>query len=222
MSTLTFSDIAYEARKRKTRRQVFLERMDAVLPWTELLEPVRDHYPKRGNGRPPIPAKVMLRIHFMQLWFNLSDPAMEDRLYDVEPVRRFAQIGPDEVPDETTICRFRHFLQRHGIQEKLFAISRRYLEKHNLLVKEGSVVDATIITAPSSTKNTHRKRDPEMRSTKKGNQYYFGMKAHVGTDINGLVHSVQVTSANVPDVWRAVFTERKSGSMATKALSARN
>ena len=199
MKQSSFSDMAYDQKKKKTRKERFLGEMDQVLPWTMLLAPIEAHYPKPGNGRRPIGAEVMLRIYFMQQWYALSDPAMEDSLYDVESMRRFAGGDLNGVPDETTICKFRHLLEAHGLTEALFEQTRRYLSDRGLMLREGSIVDATIIHAPSSTKNRAGKRDPEMASTKKGNTWHFGMKAHVGTDTKGRVHSVVGTKASVHD-----------------------
>jgi IS5 family transposase len=199
MKQPSFSDMAYDQKKKKTRKEQFLGEMDQVLPWDVLLAPVLEHYPKAGNGRRPIGAEVMLRIYFMQQWYALSDPAMEDSLYDVESMRRFAGVDLNGVPDETTICKFRHLLEAHDLTAALFEQTRRYLSDRGLMLREGSIVDATIIHAPSSTKNKAGKRDPEMASTKKGNTFHFGMKAHVGTDTKGRVHSVATTKASVHD-----------------------
>lgn len=199
MSQSSFSDLEYSVKKKQTRKEKFLTQMDQLLPWSLLLKPIKRHYPKAGNGRRPISPEVMLRIYFMQQWFGLSDPAMEDSLYDIAPMRCFAGLGLDAIPDETTICRFRHFLERHRLTEKLFGQIQHYLSEHDLLLSEGTIVDASIISAPSSTKNQDRKRDPDMKSTKKGNQWYFGMKVHVGTDKQGRAHSVAVTDAGVHD-----------------------
>ena len=199
MKQMSFSDLAYRTKKKQTRRERFLKEMDAVLPWELLLKPIEKKYPKPGNGRRPIGAEVMLRIYFMQQWYGLSDPGMEDSLYDVESMRRFAGVGINGVPDETTICKFRHFLEHHGLTEALFRQTKRDLSRRGMIVNEGTIVDATIIHAPSSTKNKDRKRDPEMASTKKGNTWHFGMKAHVGADVKGRVHSVVTTPASVHD-----------------------
>ena len=199
MKQRSFSDMAYDQKKKKTRKERFLGEMDSVLPWQVLLAPVLEHYPKPGNGRRPIGAEVMLRIYFMQQWYGLSDPAMEDSLYDVESMRRFAGVDMNGVPDETTICKFRHFLETHGLTETLFRNTKRYLSERGMMVSEGTIVDATIIHAPSSTKNKDQQRDPEMASTKKGNTFHFGMKAHVGSDPKGWVHSVVTTPASVHD-----------------------
>jgi IS5 family transposase len=202
MRTVSFASLAYENKKKKTRREKFLEEMNQVIPWEELLQVVHKYYPVAGNGRHPMPMKRMLRIYFMQQWYGLSDPAMEDALYDIESMRRFADIDieVDVIPDETTILNFRHLLERHNLTKQIFEKTKRYLSEKGLLLREGTIVDATIINAPSSTKNQNRTRDKEMRQTKKGNQWYFGMKAHVGTDTSrGLAHSVVVTDAAVHD-----------------------
>jgi len=176
--------------------------MDSVIPWENRAQLIEPYYPKAGNGRKPMPLVMMLRIYFLQQWYGLSHPAMEDSLHDIESMRRFAGIDlqTDAVPDETTTLNFRHFVEKHKLTEKLFAQTRRYLIEKGMLVREGTIVDATILNAPSSTKNRDQQRDPEMKQTKKGNQWYFGMKAHVGTDTGkGLVHSVVVTNAGVHD-----------------------
>jgi transposase, IS5 family len=200
MKMMSFASLAYENKKRKTRREKFLEEMDRVIPWAELIEVIKKYYPKAGNGRQPMPLERMLRIYFMQQWYGLSDPAMEDALYDIESMRRFADIdiACDVVPDETTILNFRHNLEKHDLTKRIFERVKQYLAGKGLFLQEGTIVDATIINAPSSTKNRERARDPEMRSTRKGSNYYFGMKAHVGTDIGkGLVHDIVVTNASV-------------------------
>ncbi len=202
MMTMSFASLAYENKKKKTRREKFLEEMNQVIPWEELSQIIKGYYPKAGNGRQPMPLERMLRIYFMQQWYGLSDPAMEDALYDIESLRRFADIDieVDVIPDETTILNFRHLLERHNLTKKIFEKTQRYLTEKGLLLREGTIVDATIINAPSSTKNRDNTRDKEMRQTKKGNQWYFGMKAHVGTDTGkGLAHSVVVTDAAVHD-----------------------
>jgi len=202
MMSVSFASLAYENKKKKTRREQFLEEMNQVIPWEELLQVIKEYYPKAGNGRQPMPLERMLRIYFMQQWYGMSDPAMEDALYDIESMRRFADIDieVDVIPDETTILNFRHLLEIHNLTKKIFEKTQRYLSEKGLLLREGTIVDATIINAPSSTKNRDKTRDREMRQTKKGNQWYFGMKAHVGTDTGrGLVHSVVVTDAAVHD-----------------------
>ena len=198
----TFASLAYDNKKKRTRREKFLGEMDEVMPWEELLKIVEEHYPKAGNGRQPMPLERMLPIYFLQQWYGLSDPGMEDALYDSEAMRRFARIdlAADAIPDETTILNFRHLLERHRLTERIFERAKGYLSEKGLLVREGTIVDATIINASPSTKNATRTRDPEMKQTKKGNQWYFGMKAHVGTNPRrGLVHSVVVTNAGVHD-----------------------
>jgi len=198
----TFASLAYDNKKKKTRRERFLGEMDEVMPWEEIVEIVGEHYPKAGNGRQPMPLERMLRIYLLQQWYGLSDPGMEDALYDSEAMRRFVRIdlAGDAIPDETTILNFRHLLERHRLTEQIFERTKGYLSEKGLLVREGTIVDATIVNAPPSTKNTTRTRDPEMKQTKKGNQWYFGMKAHVGTDPGrGLVHSIVVTNAAVHD-----------------------
>lgn len=202
MQTMSFASLAYDNKKKKTRREKFLEEMEQVIPWAEMVQVIKDYYPKAGNGRQPMPLERMLRIYFMQQWYSLSDPAMEDALYDIESMRRFAGIdlAVDVVPDETTILNFRHLLEKYNLTQRIFEKTKRYLIDKGLLLREGTIVDATIITAPSSTKNKDQSRDKEMRSTRKGNQYYFGMKAHVGTDTGkGLAHSVEITAASVHD-----------------------
>jgi IS5 family transposase len=171
MKSLSFASLAFEQKKKKTRREQFLEEMDKVIPWESMMKTIKPHYPKAGNDRKPMPLEMMLRIYFLQQWYGLSDPAMEDSLYDIESMRRFAGIDlqTDDVPDETTILNFRHLLEKHKLTEKLFAQTRRYLINKGLMLKEGTIVDATILNAPSSTKNSEQKRDPEMKQTKKGN-----------------------------------------------------
>lgn len=202
MSQLTLSSVPYLTKKKTTRREKFLTEMEAVVPWERLKDLIRPVYPEAGNGRRPMDLERMLRIHFMQQWFNLSDPGMEDALYDSESMRRFAKIelGEQAIPDETTILNFRHLLEEYKLSDGIFNEVRSYLEEKGMILREGTIVDATIINAPSSTKNAEKKRDPEMKQTKKGNQWYFGMKAHIGTDTRrGLVHSIVCTSANVHD-----------------------
>jgi IS5 family transposase len=198
----TFADLAWSGKKKVTRRERFLAEMDAVIPWRALVALIAPHYPKAGNGRPPMPIETMLRIYCVQQWFDLSDPAAEDALYDSESIRRFVGVtlSEDAVPDESTILRFRHLLEQHQLTEAIFAQVRTLLERKGLLLKSGTIVDATIINAPTSTKNATGTRDPEMRQTRKGNQWYFGMKAHVGTDLHGLVHSITTTDAAQADI----------------------
>jgi IS5 family transposase len=202
MKQTTFASLAWSGKGKITRRERFLAEMDAVIPWPHLLRLIEPHYPKAGNGTQPMPMERMLRIYFMQNWFNLSDPAAEDALYDSESMRRFAgiELAEDAVPDETTILRFRHLLEKHHLTEAIFAQIRSLLEQKRLLLKSGTIVDATIIAAPPSTKNAEQARDPEMHQTKRGKDWHFGMKAHVGTDKRGIVHSLVTTAANEADI----------------------
>lgn len=202
MSQLTFAEAEYQNKKRKTRREVFLEKMDALIPWSQLEKKLRRHYPKGENGHPPYPLPVMLRVHCLQLFYNLSDPAMEDALYEIESMRRFAGLRlSDRLPDESTILRFRHFLERHQLGRVIFDTVNTQLRQQGLMMREGTIVDATIIAAPSSTKNQEGQRDPEMHQTKKGNEWHFGMKMHIGVDDrDGLIHSIETTAANVHDL----------------------
>jgi len=202
MTQPTFASLAWDRKGKVTRRERFLAEMDAVIPWGRLTTLVEPHYPKAGQGTQPMPLERMLRIYFLQHWFNLSDPAMEDALYDSEAMRRFAglELSVDAVPDETTILRFRHLLERHQLTEAMFAAVRTLLEDRQLLLKAGTIVDASIIEAPPSTKNAAHARDPEMHQTKKGQMWHFGMKVHVGTDAHGIVHSLTTTAAHVADI----------------------
>ena len=201
----TFGDLEYESKKRKTRREIFLERMDGLIPWEGLENRIRPYYPKAGRGRRPYGLSAMLRIHCVQLFYNLSDPGMEDLLYEAESVRRFVGLrlsGP--LPDETTILNFRHLLEERQLGEGLLEEINRHLASQGLRLREGTIVDASIIEAPSSTKNGAGERDPQMRQTKKGNEWHFGMKVHIGVDAEtGVVHSMSTTSANVHDVTEA-------------------
>jgi len=201
MKQTTFASVAWEKKGKVTRRERFLAEMDAVIPWSRLLALIEPHYPKAGNGTQPKPMEQMLRIYFMQNWFNLSDPQAEDSLYDIESMRRFAGIEllGHEIPDESTILRFRHLLEQHQLTERIFAEIRSLLEEKRLLLRSGTIVDATIIAAPPSTKNSQGARDPEMHQTKKGKDWHFGMKAHIGTDPHGIVHTLSTTAANVHD-----------------------
>ena len=202
MKQTTFASVAWEKKGKVTRRERFLAEMDAVIPWSRLLSLIEPHYPKAGNGTQPKPMEQMLRIYFMQNWFNLSDPQAEDSLYDIESMRRFAgiELQGHDIPDESTILRFRHLLEQHQLTERIFAEIRALLEQKRLLLKSGTIVDATIIAAPPSTKNAEKARDPEMHQTRKGKDWHFGMKAHVGTDKRGIVHSLSTTPANVADI----------------------
>ena len=205
MDQITFSDLEYEHKKRKTRREKFLERMELLIPWPLLEKKIRRYYPKAGRGRHPYPLSVMLRIHCVQLFYNLSDPAMEDMLYEIDSVRRFVGLkitGP--IPDESTILKFRHLLESHDLGAKLFEVINQHLADQGLMLKEGTIVDASIIAAPSSTKNRTGTRDHEMHQAKKGNEWHFGMKMHIGVDDElGLAHSLSTSAANVSDVTQA-------------------
>ncbi len=194
----------WSLKRKVTRRARFLAEMDAVIPWSTLLQIIEPHYPKGTGGRPPMPLERMLRIYFMQQWFNLSDPGMEDALYEIDSIRCFAHLDLKEatVPDETTILNFRHLLEGHKLTEKIFDHVRRLLENKGLLLKSGTIVDATIIEAPPSTKNEDKARDPEMHQTRKGKDWHFGMKLHVGTTKQGLVHSLVTGPANEADISR--------------------
>lgn len=202
MDQMSFADMEYQNKKRKTRREKFLDRIEGLIPWERLEKKLKRAYPKGKTGRPPYPLGTMLRIHCIQLFYNLSDPAMEDALYEIESMRRFAGLRlSDRLPDETTILNFRHFLEQHKLGEKIFKEVNAHLQDHGLMLREGSIVDASIIAAPSSTKNQKGERDPEMHQTRKGNQWHFGMKMHIGVDdVLGLVHSIETTPANIHDL----------------------
>lgn len=194
----------FERYSKTTRRGKFLAEMDQVVPWSELAAVIEPVYPKvsPAGGRPPVPLERMLRIYFLQQWFNLSDPAVEEALYDSETMRRFAGIdlGQEAVPDETTVLNFRHLLEKHKLGKTLLTAINRYLHENGIKIAKGTIVDATIINAPSSTKNKDGKRDPEMHQTKKGQQWYFGMKAHVAVDSKTkLIHTILASAANVAD-----------------------
>jgi IS5 family transposase len=198
----TFAGLAWTEKKKVTRRERFLAEMNAAIPWAELVAGIAPHYPTAGRGRPPMPLETMLRIYFLQQWFDLSDPAVEDAVYDSESMRRFVgvELNEEAVPDETTILRFRRLLEEHRLTEQMFGLVRGLLEAQGLLMKTGTIVDATIISAPSSTKNATGTRDPEMHQTRKGKTWYFGMKVHVGTDHHGLVHALTTTDAAASDL----------------------
>jgi IS5 family transposase len=205
MSLSMEHDAVFERHRKATRRDVFLAEMDQVVPWADLCAVIALNYPKDpvGGGRRPLGLERMLRIHFLQQWYALSDPAVEEALYDSVAMRRFVGIdlGQEGAPDETTVCKFRHLLEKHGLAEQLFAAVSRHLKEHGMKLSQGTIVDATIIAAAPSTKNKAKARDPEMHQTKKGQQWYFGMKAHIGVDeCTGQVHSVVSTAANVADV----------------------
>lgn len=198
----SFSDAGFEKFRKKTRKEQFLDEMESIIPWKELTEAIEPFYPKpEGAGR-PIGIERMLRIHLIQHWFNLSDPAVEEALYDSRALRQFVGVDlvREPVLDETTNCKFRHLMEKHNLGDQLFHLVNEYLKENGLKVSRGTIVDATIISAPSSTKNKQKKRDPDMHSTQKGNQWFFGMKAHIGVDSRTkLIHSVVATPANVHD-----------------------
>lgn len=200
---LTFGDAEGLGKRKQTRREIFLAEMEQVVPWQQLLGLVAPHYPVSGRpGRQPYALATMLRIHLLQQWYALSDPAMEEALHEIPTLRRFAQLGGlDNVPDETTILNFRRLLETHGLAARMLEAVNAHLARKGQSLRSGTIVDATLIAAPSSTKNADHARDPEMHQTKKGNQWYFGMKAHIGVDeFSGLVHHVHCTAANVADV----------------------
>jgi IS5 family transposase len=199
----TFASMAWSQKGKVTRRERFLAEMDAVVPWARLVARIAPYYPKQdGPGRPPLGLEKMLRIYCLQQWFNLSDPQAEDAIYDSESMRRFARVelGHDPVPDETTILRFRHLLEQHGLTAAIFDTVKTLLVEKPLLLKAGTIVDATIIAAPTSTKNAAEVRDPEMRQTRKGKAWHFGMKLHIGTDLKGRGHTVTATHAAQADI----------------------
>ena len=206
MQQTTFASTGFELVTKRTRKREFLDEMNLVVPWTELTGLIQPFAPASKTGRPPFPISTMLRIHFMQQWFGLSDPAMEEALHDMALFREFAQLdaGATRLPDESTILRFRHLLEANNLASQILATVNAKLIERGLLLKAGTVVDATLIAAPSSTKNNSGERDPEMHQTKKGNQWHFGMKAHIGADAeSGLVHTVTGTAANEHDITQA-------------------
>ncbi|MFC7520657.1 IS5 family transposase [Xanthomonas populi] len=203
---LTFGDAEGLGKRKQTRREIFLSEMEKVLPWQQLLVLIARHDPVSGRpGRQPYALTTMLRIHLLQQWYALSDPAMEEALHEIPTLRRFAQLGGlDNVPDETTILNFRRLLETHGLTARMLDAVNAYLARKGQRLRSGTIVDATLIAAPSSTKNADHARDPEMHQTKKGKQYDFGMKAHIGVDdVSGLVHHVECTAANVADITQA-------------------
>jgi IS5 family transposase len=221
MSQLSFATLDHRNKKKQTKRERFLAEMDAVVPWAALLNLIAPHYPKAGNGRRPYQMAVMLRIYFLQQWYQLSDPGAEEALYDIQSMRAFAglELGHDAIPDETTILNFRHLLEAHGLTKAIFESVSAHLEDKGALLRGGTIMDATLIAASPSTKNKEQRRDPEMSQSKKGNQWYFGMKAHIGVDArSGLVHTAGVTTGKVHDAKvmdnlireddRAVFADR--------------
>ena len=201
MKQMTFADAEYAGKRKQTRKELFLIEMDQVVPWQGLITLIKPHYPKGEGGRPAYPLMAMLRVHLMQNWFGYSDPAMEEALYETNILRQFSGLSLERIPDETTILNFRRLLEKHELAAGILAVINGYLGDRGLSLRQGTIVDATLIHAPSSTKNQDGKRDPEMHQAKKGNQWYFGMKAHIGVDDeSGLVHSMVGTAANVADV----------------------
>ena len=196
------AQVGFEKYGRKSRRELFLDEMNQVVPWSELQALVEPHYAKAGNGRRPVGLAIMLRTYFVQQWFNLSDPGVEEAFYESAALRRFAgvDLGVAPAPDETTICRFRHLLEKHRLGEEMLETVNHHLASKGIQIATGTIVDATIIHAPSSTKNAGGELDPEMHQTRKGNQWYFGLKAHIGVDSRqGVVHSVCTSAASVAD-----------------------
>ncbi|MHC1759642.1 MAG: IS5 family transposase [Negativicutes bacterium] len=199
----SFSEVEYNGKKRQTRRDLFLNKMDTLVPWQEWLVLIEPHYPQGDRGRPPIGCERMLRLYLLQSWYNLSDEGMEDAVYDSQALRQFSRIdlSHESVPDATTLLKFRHLLEKHNLTRKLFEELKQRLQQQGILMKEGTLIDATIIEAPSSTKNERHERDREMHQTKKGNQWHFGMKAHIGVDAaSGLTHTLVTTPAHVADI----------------------
>ncbi len=202
---LGFGDYEQTTAKKRTRREKFLAEMEKVVPWKALIDLIEPHYPRTSTkgGRPPYPLATMLRIHLMQQWYSHSDPGMEEALIEVPTMRRFAGIDMinDRIPDETTILAFRHLLEKQNLGEQIFQTVKAHLKEHGMAMKQGTIIDATLIAAPSSTKNRAGDRDPEMHQTCKGKQWHFGMKVHIGVDKDtGLIHSVETTAANVHDL----------------------
>ncbi len=203
MKQLSFSDVEYSLRKRMTKREEFLRAMDEFIPWEEWVSYIEPYYPRGRRGRPPMGIEKMLRMYLLQCWFNLSDKGVEDAIYDSYALRWFMKINfaDEQVPDATTLLKFRHLLEEHNIAKVFFQAFTSTLEKCGYLMRGGSIVDTTLIQASSSTKNEKKERDPERHQTKKGNQYYFGMKSHIGVDAgSGYVHSLETTAADVHDI----------------------
>jgi len=203
MKQMTFSDVEYSGRKKVTEKEKFLREMDAIIPWGEWVAKIAPYYPAGKRGRPPRGIEVMLRMYLLQIWFNLSDEGLEDAIYDIYAFQRFLGINfmEEQVPDATTLLKFRHLLEKHNICEALFKDIVERLDAAGLMMRGGTIVDATIISAPSSTKNKEGQRDPEMHQTKKGNQWYHGMKVHAGVDAgSGYIHTITGTAANVHDI----------------------
>ncbi len=204
-STTNKASLGFSLCNHKTRKAIFLDEMERVVPWSRLVGLIAPHYPAGRTGRPPFELETMLRAHFLQQWFNLSDPGMEEAFFDTPLYREFVGLADNvRLPDESTILRFRHRLEQHGLAAQILVEVNAILSERGLMLKEGSAVDATLIAAPSSTKNKDKARDPEMHSSQKGNQWHFGMKAHIGVDAeSGLVHTVRCTSGNAHDITQA-------------------
>lgn len=204
LSQTSFAQAEYEKKKKRTRREVFLAKMEQVVPWARLIEVIEPHYPKSGRrGRPPIGLERMLRMYFVQQWYGLADEAVEDAIYDSQALRHFMGIdlSRESVPDATTLMGFRHLLEANHLPQAMLVEVNAMLIERGLLMSKGTLVDATLIAAPSSTKNKEHARDPDMHQTKKGNQWHFGLKAHIGVDKeSGLVHTLVTTAANVSDI----------------------
>lgn len=212
MNQTTFTDIEYSMRKKKTKREEFLDMMEKIVPWETWTKAIAAHYPSGKRGRPPMGIERMLRMYLLQVWFNLSDPLTEDTIYDSYAMRKFSGVDfvNESVPDETTLCKFRHLLEKHELNKRFFDELTQILTDKGIMMKGGTIVDATIISAPTSTKNADRARDPEMHQTKKGNEWYHGMKAHAGVDAGtGLIHSLETTAANVSDITEAAALIRE-------------
>jgi len=213
----SFAQAEYAQKKKTTRRERFLNEMEQVVPWARLVACIEPHYFKGERGRKPVGIEWMLRMYFLQQWYALADEALEDALYDSQAMRSFVGIdlGVESVPDATTLLKFRHLLERHALSQEIFKEINAHLSERNLLMREGTIIDATIIAAPSSTKNAKKERDPQMHQTKKGNMWHFGMKAHIGADADsGLVHTLIGTAANVADIQCArelLHGEEKAG-----------
>lgn len=203
MSQMSFTELEYSLRKRITKREEFLKAMDEIIPWEEWVSLIKPHYPSGKRGRPPVGIEKMLRMYLLQCWFNLSDDGVEDAIYDSYAMRSFMKINffIEQVPDATTLLHFRHLLEEHKIGKIFFDAIARTLEQNGHMMRGGTIVDATIIGAASSTKNASKKRDPEMHQTQKGKNWFFGMKTHIGVDAgSGYVHSIETTAANIHDL----------------------
>jgi IS5 family transposase len=212
MNQISFSDVEYSMRKRVTKREEFLKIMDDIIPWDEWVAYIEPHYPSGRRGRPPLGIEKMLRMYLLQCWFNLSDEGIEEAIYDSYAFRSFMKIdfSTEQAPDATTLLDFRHLLEKHGIGNIFFQAIVNTIGQCGYMMRGGTIVDATLIQAPSSTKNAKKERDPEMHQTKKGNQWHFGMKCHAGVDAgSGYVHSIETTAANIHDITKAASLIRE-------------